>query len=82
MADAHGVQAYKGLARLFFGTVPDDQIQRAYRIRVGLFFVLVVIMGCAIPSLPTHSNPLSTTFSRGRAGPMATAGRRDRVPET
>jgi ubiquinone/menaquinone biosynthesis C-methylase UbiE len=29
---------------LFFGTVPDDQIQRAYRVRVTLFFVLAVIM--------------------------------------
>jgi hypothetical protein len=34
----------RGLARLFFGAVPNDQIQRAYRIRVPLFFVLVVIM--------------------------------------
>ena len=37
--------AYKrtrGLARLFFGTVPDDQIHRVYRFRVALFFVLVV----------------------------------------
>ena len=43
--------AYKrkrGLARLFFGTVPDDQVQRAYRVRVALFFVLVVIMVAAL----------------------------------
>jgi hypothetical protein len=36
--------AYKrtrGLVRLFFGTVPDDQIHRAYGVRVALFFVLV-----------------------------------------
>jgi hypothetical protein len=38
----------RGLARLFFGTVPDDQIQRAYRVRVGLFFVLVVIIVVAL----------------------------------
>jgi ubiquinone/menaquinone biosynthesis C-methylase UbiE len=41
------LMAYKltrGLARLFFGTVPDDQIHRAYRVRVALFFVLVVLM--------------------------------------
>jgi ubiquinone/menaquinone biosynthesis C-methylase UbiE len=43
--------AYKrtrGLARVLFRTVPDDQIQRAYRIRVALFFVLVVIMVVAL----------------------------------
>jgi ubiquinone/menaquinone biosynthesis C-methylase UbiE len=43
--------AYKrrrGLARIFFGTVPDDQIQRVYRIRVGLFFVLVVLIVAAL----------------------------------
>jgi cyclopropane fatty-acyl-phospholipid synthase-like methyltransferase len=34
----------RSLARLFFGKVPDDQIQRAYRIRVVLFFALVVIL--------------------------------------
>jgi ubiquinone/menaquinone biosynthesis C-methylase UbiE len=34
----------RGLARLFFGTAPDDQIHRAYGVRVTLFFVLVVIM--------------------------------------
>ena len=34
----------RGLTRWFFGTVPDDQIQLAYRIRVTLFFVLVVIL--------------------------------------
>jgi SAM-dependent methyltransferase len=34
----------RGLARLFFGTVPDDQIHRAYRVRVALFFVLVVLI--------------------------------------
>jgi len=38
----------RGLARLFFGAVPDDQIQRAYRIRVALFFVLVVTMVVAL----------------------------------
>ena len=38
----------RGLARLFFGTVPDDQIQRAYRVRVSLFFVLVVIIVAAL----------------------------------
>ena len=34
----------RGLAGLFFGKVPDDQIQRAYGVRVALFFVLVVTM--------------------------------------
>jgi ubiquinone/menaquinone biosynthesis C-methylase UbiE len=38
----------RGPARLFFGTVPDDQIQRAYRVRVGLFFLLVVIIVAAL----------------------------------
>jgi SAM-dependent methyltransferase len=43
--------AYKrtrGLARLFFGTVPDDQIHRVYRFRVALFFVLVVTIVAAL----------------------------------
>ena len=43
--------AYKrkrGLAQLFFGTVRDDQVQWAYRVRVALFFVLVVIMVAAL----------------------------------
>jgi ubiquinone/menaquinone biosynthesis C-methylase UbiE len=43
--------AYKrtrGLARLFFGTVPDDQIHRVYRFRIGLFFVLVVTIVAAL----------------------------------
>ena len=38
----------RALARLFFGTIPDDQVQRAYRVRVALFFVLVVIMVVAL----------------------------------
>jgi SAM-dependent methyltransferase len=45
------LMAYKrtrGLARLFFGTVPDDQIRRAYRVRIALFFVLVVTMVVAL----------------------------------
>ena len=33
---------------MFFGTVPDDQMHRAYRVRVALFFVLVVIMVAAL----------------------------------
>jgi hypothetical protein len=51
MADAHGEQAYKRtrrLARLFFGTAPDNQIHRAYGVRVALFFVLVVTMVVAL----------------------------------
>jgi ubiquinone/menaquinone biosynthesis C-methylase UbiE len=43
--------AYKrtrGLARLFFGTVPDDQIHRVYRFRVAVFFVLVVTIVAAL----------------------------------
>jgi len=35
-------------ARLFFGTVPDDQIHRAYRVRIALFFVLVVVIVVAL----------------------------------
>jgi 2-polyprenyl-3-methyl-5-hydroxy-6-metoxy-1,4-benzoquinol methylase len=31
------------VVRLFFGTVPDDQIHRVYRFRVALFFVLVIV---------------------------------------
>jgi ubiquinone/menaquinone biosynthesis C-methylase UbiE len=38
----------RGLARLFFGTASDDQIHRAYRVRVALFFVLVVTMVAAL----------------------------------
>ena len=34
----------RSLARLLLGKVPDDQIQRAYRVRVTLFFALVVIV--------------------------------------
>ncbi len=45
MAGAYAQKRTRGLARLLFGTVPDDQIQRAYRLRVGLFFVLLVIIG-------------------------------------
>ena len=33
---------------MFFGTVPDDQIQRAYRVRVAFFFALVVILVAAL----------------------------------
>ena len=43
--------AYKrtrGLVRLLFGTVPDDQIHRAYRFRVALFFALVVTIVVAL----------------------------------
>jgi hypothetical protein len=36
------------LARLFFGTAPDNQIHRAYGVRVALFFVLVVTMVVAL----------------------------------
>jgi SAM-dependent methyltransferase len=38
----------RSLARLFFGKVSDDQIQRAYRIRVALFFALAVIIVAAL----------------------------------
>src|SRR5271165_4838225 len=34
--------------RLFFGTVPDDQIHRAYRVRIAFFFVLVVTIVAAL----------------------------------
>src|SRR5271165_4400023 len=38
----------RGLARLFFGRAPDDQIHRAYGVRVALFFVLVLTMVAAL----------------------------------
>jgi ubiquinone/menaquinone biosynthesis C-methylase UbiE len=38
----------KNLARLIFGKVPDDQIQRTYCIPVALFFALVVIVIAAL----------------------------------
>jgi hypothetical protein len=38
----------KGLWRLFFGPVTDDQIQRAYRVCVVLFFVLILILIVAL----------------------------------
>jgi hypothetical protein len=38
----------KSLWGLFFGPVTDDQIQRAYRVRVVLFFVLVLILIVAL----------------------------------
>jgi hypothetical protein len=34
--------------RLFFCTVPDDQIHGAYRFRAALFFVLVVTIVAAL----------------------------------
>jgi len=37
-----------GLMRLFFVKPPDDQIYRAYGVRVVLFFVLVVIVAVAL----------------------------------
>jgi ubiquinone/menaquinone biosynthesis C-methylase UbiE len=48
----------RSLARLFLGKVSDDQIQRAYRIRVALFFALVVIIVAAL----FLSYQLSQTF--------------------
>jgi ubiquinone/menaquinone biosynthesis C-methylase UbiE len=38
----------RSLARLSFGRVPDDQLQLAYRVRVGIFFLLVVIVVVAL----------------------------------
>ena len=38
----------RGLTRLLFGTVHDDQLHRAYGIRVALFFVLVLILAAAL----------------------------------
>ena len=43
--------AYKrtrDLVQLFFGKVPDNQVHRAYRFRVALFFVLVVTIVAAL----------------------------------
>ena len=66
MADAHGVQAYKrrtkGLARLFFGTVPDDQIDGAYRFRVALFFVLAVSIVAALFLIYQFTQTLSQLY--------------------
>ena len=41
-------QRTRRTTRLFFGTVPDDQIHRAYRVRIALFFVLVVTIVAAL----------------------------------
>ena len=41
-------QRMRRSTRLFFGTVPDDQIHRAYRVRIALFFVLVVTIVAAL----------------------------------
>ena len=38
----------RGLVRLLFGTVPDDQLHRAYRYRVAFFFVLVLAIVAAL----------------------------------
>ena len=72
-----------GLVRLFFGKVPEDQIQQAYRVRIALFFCFgCYICHCAVPNLPTHSNLRSIIPRRASKGQLATAGRRDRVSET
>src|SRR5580704_542861 len=38
----------RGLVRMLFGAVSDDQIQRVYRFRVAFFFVLVVTIVAAL----------------------------------
>jgi ubiquinone/menaquinone biosynthesis C-methylase UbiE len=38
----------RSLARLLFGRVPNDQLQLAYRVRVGVFFLLAVIIVAAL----------------------------------
>jgi hypothetical protein len=38
----------RDLVQLFFGKVPDNQVHRAYRFRVALFFVLVVTIVAAL----------------------------------
>ena len=38
----------RGLVRLLFGTVPDDQIHRTYRFRVAFFSVVVVTIVAAL----------------------------------
>jgi ubiquinone/menaquinone biosynthesis C-methylase UbiE len=38
----------RSLARLLFGRIPDDQVQLAYRVRVGIFFLLVVVIVSAL----------------------------------
>jgi ubiquinone/menaquinone biosynthesis C-methylase UbiE len=38
----------RSLARVLFGRVPNDQLQLAYRVRVGVFFLLVVIIVAAL----------------------------------
>lgn len=43
MANRH----IRSLTRLLFGRAPDDHIHQAYRVRVALFFVLVVIVTAA-----------------------------------
>jgi ubiquinone/menaquinone biosynthesis C-methylase UbiE len=38
----------RSLARLLFGRVPNDKLQLAYRVRVGVFFLLAVIIVAAL----------------------------------
>ena len=67
---------------MLFGTVPDEQIHRAYRFRVAFFSVLVVTIVAALFLITNSLKPfISYTWQRV-AGPLATAGRRDRVPQT
>jgi hypothetical protein len=57
--------AYKrtrGLGRLFFGPVPDDQIHRAYGVRVAFFFVLVVVLAAVLFLIFQFTQTLSELY--------------------
>src|ERR1700748_3572663 len=49
----------RSLARVLFGRVPNDQLQLAYRVRVGVFFLLVVIIVAALFLIYQLTQPLS-----------------------
>ncbi len=52
----------RGLARLFFGTVPDDQIHRTYGVRVALFLILVVVLVAALFLIYQFTQTLSQLY--------------------
>jgi ubiquinone/menaquinone biosynthesis C-methylase UbiE len=43
-----GNKPHRGLARLFLGRAPNDQLHRAYLVRLALFFVLAVLVSAAL----------------------------------
>ena len=47
---------------MFFGTVPDDQIHRTYRVRVALFLILVVVLVAALFLIYQFTQALSQLY--------------------